>query len=224
MNVRDIGLVPYRQAWQLQEELRTRRIAGEIGDQFLLVEHPPVYTLGKRDCDKDLLVPREMVAREGIEVVKTNRGGRVTYHGPGQMAGYFICSLDEQGISVPEFVRRVEELVIQVLADVGIDGERDPEYPGVWVGRDKIAAIGLNFSHRVSQHGFALNVSPNLDHYRFIIPCGITDRGVTSMEKILGRVVPMAMVKERVMAHVHKLFGLVRCPVGRGEGETAVRI
>ena len=206
MECRDLGVLPYAQAWKLQDELREARIAGRTGDQLLFVEHPPVFTFGRRDCSEDLLVPAEVIAKEGIEIIKTNRGGRITYHGPGQIVGYFICSLDSVQMGVKEFVCAVEKLLIRTLADFEITATRDPEYPGVWVGRDKIAAIGLNFSHGVSQHGFALNVTPNFNHYQYIIPCGITDRGVTSMERVLGKVPSPHAIKERLTVNQQTVF------------------
>lgn len=202
-----LGTVPYAQAWELQESLRDRRIAGEIPDRLILLEHPPVITLGKRECDDDIVSPADVVRSAGIEVVKTNRGGRATYHGPGQIVGYFICSLDSMGIGIREFVRSVEEICMRALGDFGVAARRDPDHPGLWVGRNKIVAIGMNVSHGVTQHGFAMNVSCDLNAYRHIIACGICDRGVTSMDRELGSVPPMDYVIERVLSHTGEVTG-----------------
>lgn len=191
---RALGTVPYLEAWALQDELRTRRLRGEIGDSLLLLEHPPVITLGRRDCDGDILTPLDMVRRDGIEVVKTNRGGRATYHGPGQLVGYFICSLDGFNMGIRDFVRAAEEICLGTLERFGVEAGRDAEHPGLWVGRRKIVAIGMNVSHGVTQHGIAMNVSCDLSAYRHIVACGIQDRGVTSIEEVTGCAFPMEAV------------------------------
>ena len=209
LELRDLGRLPYREAWALQEHLRATRLLGRGKNTVLLVEHPPVFTLGHRDCDEDILSPREVIAAEGIEIVKSNRGGRITYHGPGQLVGYFICQIADCGMAVGDFVTAIEELCLRVLADFGVRGQRDADHPGIWLGRDKIVAIGLHFSHGVSQHGFALNVNPDLTHYRHILPCGIRDRGVTSLAHMLKTAPPMAAVKERVAAQLAE-FSLKR--------------
>lgn len=198
----------YLEAWRLQEGIRKRRIAGEIPDRFLVVEHPPVFTLGKRDCDEDFISPPELIGADGIEIVKCDRGGRITYHGPGQMVGYFIFSIDSLGIGIKDFVRSVEDVCIGVLSDFEIHASRDAEHPGVWVGREKIAAVGLNVSRGVTEHGFALNVNCDLAPYRHIIACGMKDRGVTSMEKLLGRQVPMPDVVAGALAHICRIFDM----------------
>lgn len=193
MLCRDLGLIDYNEAWLIQERLRSEREKNVIPDTLLLLEHPPVFTLGKRDCPQDIISTPDEISKDGIEIIKTNRGGRVTYHGPGQLVGYFICSIDNVGVK--RFVYEIEDLLIRVLADYGIKGDRDAKHPGIFVGKNKIAAIGLHVSKGITQHGFALNVSTNLDHYRHIIPCGIKDRGITSLEVLLRRIVPMDEVK-----------------------------
>lgn len=207
----DLGLMDYRQAWELQEKLREQRFQGKEGDTLLLVEHPPVVTLGHRDCHEDFISPPEVIAADGIDVIKSNRGGRITYHGPGQVVGYAIYQIAGFGMAVGDFVSAIEELCLRVLADFGIVGQRDTAYPGIWVGSEKIAAIGLHFSRGISQHGFALNVDPNLTHYRHIIPCGIRDRGVTSMKKILGEAPSLALVKEHLQQHAGTILSKSRC-------------
>lgn len=182
----DLGTMPYGEAWALQDLLREERIAGRAPDRLLLVEHPPVFTMGKRDCDGDFLSPREAIEADGIGVVKTNRGGSVTYHGPGQLVGYFICGLSSIGSGIRDFVSAVEEICILTLASVGIEGKRDEGHPGIWVGRAKIVAIGMNVQHGVTQHGFAMNVDMDLAPYRHIVACGIRDRSVTTIAAVTG--------------------------------------
>lgn len=199
---RDLGIVSYREASEIQARLRGERIVDKIGDRLLLLEHPPVFTMGLKDCEGDFLSPAEEIAAEGIEVVKTNRGGRVTYHGPGQLVAYFICKLDSFGIGIKDFVRSIEEVCLRLLAGFGIEAVQDSNNPGLWVGIEKIVAIGLNVSRGVTQHGLALNVDPDLTAYRHIVACGLRDRGVTSMARILGSAPPMDEVKKCLVARV----------------------
>jgi lipoate-protein ligase B len=282
MDLVDLGLINYNEALKIQEELRGRRQREEVRDRLLLLEHSPVFTLGRRDCDEDIISPRETIASDGIDIIKTNRGGRITYHGPGQLVGYLICNLNEVvksanipplcdrgrepteggwprkcpearavgrkgrlgGVDLPpltppyteiliqrlmksgagfrlkdpledkggergikRFVFLIEELILRVIAEFGIEGCRDPEHPGIWVGCDKIAAIGLHVSRGITQHGFALNVDPNLDHYRHIIPCGIKARGVTSLGALLQKSPSMNDVKLSLITHAGSVFG-----------------
>jgi lipoate-protein ligase B len=202
VNFIDIGLKPYNEALAFQKELHARRAAGEIPDTVIFCEHPPVFTVGKRDSSADFLSSMRAIAEEGIEVVKVERGGRITYHGPGQLVVYFIISLSECRLGVKEFVRKIEETCMLALSRFGIDAVRDEEYPGLWAksprsplckredkggNLKKIVAIGLQISKNISMHGAAVNVSPDMAHYRHIIPCGIKERGVTSMKEILGK-------------------------------------
>ena len=202
----DLGRMRYRQAQALQGSLRSLRVVGHIGDRLLFVEHPPVFTIGRRECSEDFVSSAQAIAAEGIEVVKTNRGGRVTYHGPGQLVGYFICRLDSLGLGVRDFVRAVEEICIRTAAVLGIQAHRDEGCPGVWVGQDKLGAIGLNVSHGITQHGFALNVDCDLAAYRHITACGIKGRGITTMAHILGRAPSMDEVKGRVKEMTSKVL------------------
>ena len=202
----DLGRLRYRRALALQDSLRSLRIAGHIGDRLLFVEHPPVFTIGRRECSDDFISSAQAIAAEGIEVVKTNRGGRVTYHGPGQLVGYFICHLDSLGLGVRDFVRAVEEICIRTAAGLGIRAHRDESRPGIWVGQDKLGAIGLNVSRGITQHGFALNVDCDLGAFRHITACGIKGRGITTMADILGRTPPMDEVKRRVIEMTSKVL------------------
>lgn len=177
----DLGETSYAKAFELQKKLRDLRIAKKIPDIFLLTCHPPVFTLGKRPCEEDFLSSQEEISKEGIEIFQSNRGGKITYHGPGQIVGYFIFDLRSHHLTIPAFVHRIEEILIQTLQAVGLEACRDPEYPGVWIKNKKIAALGLHFDRGVSMHGFSLNMNPNLEHYRHIVPCGIQGREVTSL-------------------------------------------
>ncbi|HPQ80800.1 MAG TPA: lipoyl(octanoyl) transferase LipB [bacterium] len=206
---RDLGTVPYAEAWALQDALREKRIAGDIPNTLLLLEHPPVFTMGKRDCAGDFVSSPESVAEEGIEVVKTNRGGGITYHGPGQLVGYFICRISDFVLGVRDFVGAVERMCMLVLSRQGVEGARDEGHPGIWVGRSKIVAIGMNVQHGITQHGFALNVDLDLKPYRHIVACGIRDRGVTSIAALTGRSCPMRRLKSSVAEAAGEVLGCV---------------
>ncbi|MBI4237355.1 MAG: lipoyl(octanoyl) transferase LipB [Deltaproteobacteria bacterium] len=184
--VDDWGTIPYRLAWERQEALRQQRLADTIDDTLILCEHPRVFTTGRQDCSADWRADAATIAQAGIEVVPSNRGGRVTYHGPGQLVGYCIFNLHARKIGVREFVTQVEELLIRTLAHFQILAGRDAAYPGVWVGQQKVAALGLHISHGVTLHGFALNYAPQLSDYQYIVPCGIQQRGVTSIAALRG--------------------------------------
>lgn len=190
------GCIPYPEAMALQEALHAARLRFEVPDTLLLLEHPPVFTTGRQDVAADWLHTPDEIRSRGIDVVSTNRGGRITYHGPGQLVGYFICDLQKfypapqppptrgGGISIPDFVRWIEAGLISVLAQYGIAAHRDEDHPGVWVGENKLAAIGLHVRHGVTLHGFALNVTTDLTPYSYCVPCGIRDRSVTSLNAL----------------------------------------
>lgn len=201
------GTVPYGEAVELQERIRQARQQGGIPDVLLLLQHPPVITLGRAADPSHLLVDREALARRGVEVCETARGGDVTYHGPGQLVGYPIFSLVERGRDVHRFLRDVEEALIVALARFGIEGGRVPGLTGVWVGSEKVAAIGIGVRHWITWHGFALNVSTDLDAFGLIVPCGIRDRGVTSLERLLGRRVEEEEVTGAVVSGYSEVFG-----------------
>ena len=208
LEVRDIGSsAGYRETLALQEDLHARRAAGGIPDTLLLLEHRPVYTLGRSAPEANVLASDEWLAREGIERVETTRGGDVTYHGPGQLVGYPIIHLGEAGLRVLEYVDALEETLIRAVAAFGVAAGRDARNRGVWAGNDKLAALGIRVSRQVAMHGFALNVSPRLEDYRGIVACGLKDAGVTSMARLLGSAPPMAEVKARVEAAFRDVFG-----------------
>jgi lipoyl(octanoyl) transferase len=214
LDVRRLGRLDYGQGLDLQAALVNERRAGTIADTLLLLEHPPVITLGVKTRGKptNIVASPEALAAEGVSVFETGRGGDITYHGPGQLVGYPIFDLRPDRCDVHRYVRDIEEALIMALRDFGIEGGRLEGKTGVWVGpagrEEKIAAIGVRISRWITSHGFALNVSTNLEHFRLIVPCGIADRGVTSMERVLGRPVPMAGVEDAVVRAFATSFNL----------------
>ena len=185
---RDLGLMPFGDAWDLQQELVARRKRGEIPDQLLFVEHPHVITLGRSAKRQNVLVSESELQRLGIELCPTDRGGDVTYHGPGQLVLYPILDLREWKRDVVAYVRALERVIIQAVAGLGIQAEPMAGCTGVWVGGAKLAAIGIHISRWVTSHGVALNVSPRMEYFNCIVPCGI-QKPVTSLEAITGRVI-----------------------------------
>jgi len=203
----DIDRIGYNDAFELQKKLVDARSRDEIKDTFILLQHNPVFTANREATFKNILAPDDVLAEQGIEVCKTDRGGDVTYHGPGQITGYIILDLKRHGKDLHAYIRNVEQLLIDTLAEYGIESGRDPQHPGVWVGREKIAAIGIAVKKGwITMHGFALNVHPNMLHYKMIIACGIVDKGVTSMQAVLGREVDINEVKQQLVAQYAKIF------------------
>jgi len=200
IEIRRLGVVTYADGLELQRELVERRKAGEIPDQLLLLEHPPVITLGvkTRNDRSHVVASPETLEEEGVEVFESGRGGDVTYHGPGQLVGYPILDLRPDRCDVHRYVRDLEEVLIRSAAAFGIAAGRCPGLTGAWVGDEKLAAIGVRIARWITSHGFALNVSTDLSHFGLIVPCGITDKGVTSLEKLLGHAVPMGDVEAAV--------------------------
>jgi lipoyl(octanoyl) transferase len=204
VSIRRLGRVEYADALEMQKTLVEDRRAGRIGDTLLLLEHPPVITLGVKTRGKstNILAPPDRLAEAGVGVFDTGRGGDVTYHGPGQLVGYPILDLQPDRCDVHRYVRDLEEVLIQAVAPFGVTGVRVPGLTGVWVGEpgreEKLAAIGVRISRWITSHGFALNVAPDLDHFGLIVPCGIADRGTTSLERLLGHAVPMDTVEDAV--------------------------
>jgi lipoyl(octanoyl) transferase len=198
LEIRRLGVVAYTDGLELQRELVERRKAGEIPDQLLLLEHPPVITLGvkTRNDRSHVVATPQTLEEEGVEVFESGRGGDVTYHGPGQLVGYPILDLRPDRCDVHRYVRDLEEVIIRTAAAFGIAAGRSAGLTGAWVGDEKLAAIGVRIARWITSHGFALNVSTNLSHFGLIVPCGITDKGVTSFEKLLGRPVPMRDVED----------------------------
>src|SRR6266571_4142180 len=206
--VEQLGLVPYADGLRLQEEKVAARKAGIIPDMLLLLEHPRVITLGRNARRENLLVSPQQLAAEGIDLIETDRGGDVTYHGPGQWVGYPILDLTRHRRDVAWYMRSLEEVLIRVTGDFGIRAARLEGAPGVWVGDRKLAAMGVHLSRWVTSHGFALNVNTHLDIFKWIVPCGLADKGVTSLQKLLGRRVDMQAVIDSVVERFYEVLGL----------------
>lgn len=201
-NIIDLGISEFKDTWNLQKELQKKRILGEIEDQLILVEHPAVYTLGKNASKEHILKKKE-----GISIIQTDRGGNITFHGPGQLVGYPILDLNFYKRSITWYMRELEQLMIDVLKEYGIEGSTKKGLTGTWVKDHKIAALGVRISRWVTMHGFSLNINPDLDYYQDIIPCGIQGYGVTSMAMIMGEEVPsMDEVKVKMVDYFKNRF------------------
>jgi lipoyl(octanoyl) transferase len=208
LHVRRLGVVPYAEALDLQKRLVEERRSGSLPDQLLLLQHPPVITLGvkaRNDRSHVLASPADL-EEEGVEIFETGRGGDVTYHGPGQLVGYPILDLRPDRCDVHKYVRDLEEALIQAAAALGVATERIQGLTGVWAGKNKLAAIGVRISRWITSHGFAFNVGTNLGHFDLIVPCGIADKAVTSLEVLLGRPVQMDEVESAVVTSFAAVF------------------
>jgi lipoyl(octanoyl) transferase len=222
LEIRRLGIVPYGEALAMQRALAEERKAGHVPDLLLLLQHPPVITLGVRgDGGRSHIVARpDRLEQLGIEVFETGRGGDVTYHGPGQIVGYPIIDLKPDRCDVHRYVRDVEDVMIRVCADYGLTAGRLPGLTGAWIspggsegsgkepatGAEKIGAIGVRISRWVTSHGFAFNVNTDLSHFQLIVPCGISDRGVTSLEKATGRTLDTTEVEGAFIRHFASVF------------------
>ena len=208
LEVRRLGVISYQDGLDLQRTLVDARKADRIPDQLLLLEHPPVITLGAkvRNDRSHVLASEEALGEAGVGLFEAGRGGDVTYHGPGQLVGYPIIDLRPDRCDVLRYVRDLESVLMDSVAHFGVQAERADGLTGAWVGRDKLAAIGVRISRWITSHGFALNVSTDLTHFRLIVPCGIADRGVTSLERLLGIAPPMAEVEDAVVRAFAKVF------------------
>ena len=202
VQVRDLGLCAYDEVWNLQKEIQAQRIAGESEDTLLLVEHEPVYTLGK-NADKNHLLQHYP---DNVQIFQIERGGDITFHGPGQLVGYPILDLHNYKKSVSWYMRSLEQVIINTLQKYGIKGEQKEDLTGVWIKDKKIAAFGVRISRWVTMHGFALNVNTDMQYYEGIIPCGILEYGVTSMEKLLHHEVNMKDVKNTLISSFKNVF------------------
>jgi lipoyl(octanoyl) transferase len=220
---RDLGVIEYGEAWKLQEELLLQntslkiRVAkgedtGETTHHLLFCEHPAVYTLGKSGKEEHVLISQEELAKRNIAYYPTNRGGDITFHGPGQVVGYPIIDLERFFTDIGKYLRHLEDVIILTLRDYGIDGARSQGETGVWIDPDvkmkarKICAMGVRCSRWVTMHGFALNVNTDLDYFSLIVPCGIPDKQVTSLQKELGREVDMEEVKQLLKKNFENVF------------------
>lgn len=206
----DAGSVVYSAAYTWQRELHARRVAGQIPDLLVLLEHPSVITLGRRFRPQHLLVPVQQLRRRGIEVHEADRGGSITYHGPGQLVAYPVVDLRTEQKPNPDvvaYLRLLEAAVLATVAEFGVGAELRPGLTGVWVGCNKLGAIGVNVSRGVTKHGMALNVSTDLELFSSMIPCGIPDAGVTSLQRLLGEPPPIELVSSIFAGHLARLLG-----------------
>jgi lipoyl(octanoyl) transferase len=212
LTVYRLGRVEYEDGLTLMQRFADARRQELIGDSLLLLEHPPVLTLGRGAKRENIIATDERLSAEGVEIFETNRGGDVTYHGPGQVVGYPIFLLPKARQDVRRYVRDVERCIIQTLAGYGLHAGIIPKWPGVWLGEEsspdarKIAAIGVHISRWLTTHGFALNVNTHLPHFQLIVPCGIREAGVTSMQRELGRSIPVPEVEEALARHFTEVF------------------
>jgi len=202
-----LGRMEYVEAWRLQQALAEERAQGLAQDTLLLLEHPPTYTIGRGGDQEAFLTPPAALEAMGAAVHDVDRGGRVTFHGPGQLVGYPIIDLSVWRPDVHAYLRALEEVLIATLADLRVAAERKPGYTGVWVGDEKIGAIGVKVSRWVTTHGFALNVTCDLDWFGHIVPCGLRGKGVTSLERVTGGRPPLPAVAEQVTEHFGRVFG-----------------
>jgi lipoyl(octanoyl) transferase len=217
----DLGLMSYAEAWGLQKRVVAARKAGAIEDVLLLCEHPHVITQGRNGKRENLLASEHVLRQKGVEFHATDRGGDITYHGPGQIVGYPILNLSEIRRDVVWYVRMLEEAMIRATAEFGITAERVAGKTGIWAGdggaEEKLAAIGVHISRWVTSHGFAYNVSTDLRYFDLIVPCGIADRKATSLEKLLGRSVKWEEIAPRIARHFGEVFGVELKGTSRAE-------
>jgi lipoyl(octanoyl) transferase len=203
----DLGTIDYKEAWDLQRNIFDQRYKNEIDDILLLLEHPKTYTLGKSADRQNLVGNEEYIRKNNISVYDIDRGGDITYHGPGQIVGYPIFNLNNWKKDTHKYLRALEEILIQTCADYGLAAKRNTKYTGVWIEDRKIGAIGIKVSRWISMHGFAFNVNTDLSLYNGIIPCGINDKGVTSLKKELSRETDIQEVKSKILNHTLEIFG-----------------
>ncbi len=222
MLVVNAGRTSYMECWALQQSLLEHRLAGESPDLLLMTEHDHVYTIGTAGGEDHLLWQGDDLKNRGITVVRTDRGGDITYHGPGQLVVYPILDLHGYYLDLHRYLRDLEETVLRTLRRFGIRGERVPGYTGVWVAGEKICAIGVRSRRWVTMHGLALNVNTDLEFYRGIIPCGIFERGVTSMREILGHPLSLGEVGACLAEAFEGVFGVVPAPAGDREVNVSI--
>jgi len=203
----DLGFIDYKEAWDLQQEIHKKRVSGEVDDFLSLLEHPNTYTLGKTAHKENLIGSEDYLKKNQILVYDIDRGGDITYHGPGQIVGYPIIDLNNWFKDTHKYLRALEEVIIKTCSDFGLNSERNSKHTGVWINDRKIAAIGIKVSRWVTMHGFAFNVNTDLNLFNGIIPCGIQNKSVTSMKQELNREVSIQEVKEKLLKNFTELFG-----------------
>jgi len=202
----NLGLIDYQEAWDLQRTIFKHVVDGEAQNTIILLEHPHTYTLGKVADKKNLVGGKDYLEKNNISVFEIDRGGDITYHGPGQIVGYPIIKLEEWEKDTHKYLRALEEVIIMTCKNYGIDAGRNPKYTGVWIGNKKIAAIGVKISRWVTMHGFAFNVNTDLSLFNGIIPCGISDKEVTSLKKELGKEINISDVKVALLENFRTVF------------------
>lgn len=210
LQIVNLGKIDYAEALAIQEKQLFLRQQGRVQDTLILLEHPPVLTIGRRGSSSNILFPKQALESKGVSIYEVSRGGDVTYHGPGQIVGYPIMDLNNFGKDIKNFVYKIEEVFIRLLKnEYSIEANRDEnKYTGVWVGNEKITAIGIAVKHWVTMHGFAFNVSTDLEHFKWINPCGITDKGVTSLQKLLGCQLDFEELNKQVFHYFCDVFKL----------------
>ncbi|MEN8904432.1 MAG: lipoyl(octanoyl) transferase LipB [Clostridiales bacterium] len=208
VDIIDLGYKDYQEALDIQEKLFTERSLGKIKNTILFVEHPPVITVGIRGKKTNILLDRNYLEKHNIKIYDIKRGGDVTYHGPGQLVGYFIFDLKDYNRDVKRFIFNIEEIFIRILKKLfNINAVReDGKYTGIWVDNKKITAIGVQIRKYITMHGFAFNINTNLDHFKWIVPCGIEDRGVTSLENIILKRTDFEFIKMEIVKEVKDIF------------------
>jgi lipoyl(octanoyl) transferase len=202
----DLGFIDYKEAWDLQQEIHSKRVSGEVDDYLFLLEHPNTYTLGKTAHKENLIGTEGYLKENQISVYDIDRGGDITFHGPGQIVGYPIIDLNQWFKDTHKYLRALEEVIIKTCSEYGLNCERNPKHTGVWIGDKKIAAIGIKVSRWITMHGFAFNVNTDLNLFNGIIPCGIQDKSVTSLKQELKREISIQEVKENLLKNFTDLF------------------
>jgi lipoate-protein ligase B len=203
-----MGLLYYEEAWHLQRQLRIARMEGRLDDTLLLLQHPPTITMGRGGKEENILVSREHLKKKEIMFYYTDRGGDITYHGPGQLIGYPILNLRNLGLSAGRYIKLMEEVIIITLKELGIKAQRILNIIGLWVGKKKIASLGVRIKKGITTHGFALNINNDLTPFQFIHPCGIKNLKLTSLKEILGKEVDYDFIEERVAINFAQVFNM----------------
>lgn len=206
LNIVDIGYKEYKKVWDIQKSIHAKRLKNEISDTLILVEHNPVMTMGKSGKGKNLLIPFQLLKEKGIAYYEIERGGDVTYHGPGQLVGYPIFNIKEGLIGIKPFIEKIEDVIITTLADFNVEAEKKEKMIGVWNKGGKICSIGIAVRRWISFHGFALNVNTDLSYFDYIVPCGLKDVTMTSMQKTLNREIPMDDMKKVIIKKFGEVF------------------
>jgi lipoyl(octanoyl) transferase len=213
----DLGFIDYKEAWDLQQVIHSKRVVGEIEDTFFLLEHPNTYTLGKTAQKENLIGTEDYLKQNQISVYDIDRGGDITYHGPGQIVGYPIINLNNWYKDTHKYLRALEEVIIKTCGDYGLECGRNEKHTGVWIGDRKIAAIGIKVSRWITMHGFAFNVNTDLSLFNGIIPCGIQDKSVTSLSNELKKETDINEVKEKLLKYFAQLFNYTKVTLTQKE-------